>query len=70
MVVMIYNWIKLEWTEYTEPSAVVEVTNTVEMQCAKITTTDDKIKIYVLLQKYSDMSRCVGLHIWLIVINI
>ena len=49
LVVMIYNWRTLEWTEYIEPIPEVEMTNTKEIKCVKITH-DERIKIYATIQ--------------------
>ena len=57
MVVMIYNWEKLEWSsEYTEYASYGEATDTIEMNCAKVVY-NDQIKIYVMMQKAFDISR-------------
>ena len=46
---MIYNWRTSDWTEYVEPISEVEMTNTKEIKCVKITH-DDRIKIYAMMQ--------------------
>ena len=58
MVAMIYNWETLQWTEYTEVASVHEVSQTVEMTCAKVIH-EEQTKIYVMMNRYMDQLRLV-----------
>jgi hypothetical protein len=55
MVAMVYNWKTFQWTEYTEVAAIHEVSQTVEMTCAKLIH-NDQVKIYVMMHRYMDPS--------------
>ena len=56
MVAMIYNWKTFQWTEYAEVAAPHEVSQTVEMTCAKLIH-NEETKIYVMMHRYMDPSK-------------
>ena len=53
LVVMIYNWLTSQWTEYTEVATSAEVYDTIEIKCVKVVR-DEKTKIYAMMQRNSD----------------
>ena len=56
MVAMVYNWKTFQWTEYTEVAAVLDVSRTLEMTCAKLIH-NDEAKIYIMMHRYMDHSK-------------
>ena len=55
LVVMIYNWLTSQWTEYTEVATSAEVYDTIEIKCVKVVR-DEKTKIYAMMQRNSDQN--------------